>query len=108
MLLVAICDAGSFLTRFCPYFTRARAQVGTVVVELPGVDDGTYVVQVIHDENDNRQFDRNLLGIPEEGYGFSNDAIGFFYTPPDFADAAIEIDGDAVKVSVQLRYLIEE
>ena len=108
MLLVAICDAESFLTRFCPYFTRARAEAGTVVVDIENVEDGSYAVQVIHDENDNRQFDRNFLGIPGEGYGFSNDAIGFFYTPPDFADAAIEVAGDAVKVPVTLRYLIDE
>ncbi len=108
VILVAICDAESFLTRFCPYFTRARAAAGTVVVEIEGVEDGSYAVQVIHDENDNRQFDRNFFGIPGEGYGFSNDAIGFLYTPPDFADAAIEVGGQAVQVQVTLRYLIDE
>ncbi len=108
VVLIAICDAESFLTRFCPYFTRARAAAGTLIVDVEGVEDGSYAVQVIHDENDNRQFDRNFLGIPGEGYGFSNDAIGLFYSPPDFADAAIEVAGDAVKVQITLRYLIDE
>lgn len=33
-----------------------------------------YAIVVYHDENDNRAFDRTLVGLPEEGYGFSNDA----------------------------------
>lgn len=33
---------------------------------------GTYAVQVMHDENDNGKLDANFMGIPIEGYGFSN------------------------------------
>lgn len=36
------------------------------------VPPGTYAMTVIHDENDNGKLDRNLLGIPTEGYGVSN------------------------------------
>lgn len=32
----------------------------------------TYAVAVFHDENDNGKLDKNFLGIPKEGYGFSN------------------------------------
>jgi uncharacterized protein (DUF2141 family) len=33
---------------------------------------GSYAVQVMHDENDNGKLDANFMGIPIEGYGFSN------------------------------------
>jgi uncharacterized protein (DUF2141 family) len=33
---------------------------------------GSYAVQVLHDENDNGKMDSNFMGIPIEGYGFSN------------------------------------
>jgi uncharacterized protein (DUF2141 family) len=33
---------------------------------------GTYAVLVMHDENGNGKLDSNMLGIPKEGYGFSN------------------------------------
>lgn len=36
------------------------------------VPPGTYAMTVIHDENDNGKLDRNLIGIPTEGYGVSN------------------------------------
>ena len=33
---------------------------------------GTYAVMVMQDENGNGQLDSNMVGIPKEGYGFSN------------------------------------
>jgi uncharacterized protein (DUF2141 family) len=33
---------------------------------------GSYAVQVMHDENDNGKLDTNFMGLPVEGYGFSN------------------------------------
>ncbi|MDA1325954.1 MAG: DUF2141 domain-containing protein, partial [Proteobacteria bacterium] len=31
-----------------------------------------------HDENDNKKLDRNIIGIPQEGFGFSNNpSLGF-------------------------------
>jgi len=41
----------------------------TVFENLPR---GAYVVSLIHDENRNEKLDTNFLGIPKEGYGFSN------------------------------------
>lgn len=39
----------------------------------------TYAIAVFHDENGNGQLDKNFLGIPKEGYGFSsvNNKRGF-------------------------------
>jgi hypothetical protein len=48
-------------------------------------------VAVFHDENMNGQLDKNMFGIPKEGYGFSNNpkkSIG----PPKFADAKFQLD----------------
>mgnify|MGYP006286230933 CR=1 FL=1 len=45
------------------------------------VDDlphGEYAIAVYHDKNTNGKLDTNLLGIPKEQYGFSNDARGRF------------------------------
>lgn len=33
---------------------------------------GNYAVMVMQDENGNGRLDSNMLGIPKEGYGFSN------------------------------------
>lgn len=44
---------------------------------------GTYAIKVYHDENLNGKLDKNMMGMPKEQYGFSNDARGSF-GPPDF------------------------
>jgi len=54
------------------YVTFIKAQQGTttgcIFIPKPGV----YVVALYHDENDNHKFDRSGIGLPVEGYGFSN------------------------------------
>ncbi|MBE9468293.1 MAG: DUF2141 domain-containing protein [Bacteroidetes bacterium] len=42
---------------------------------------GNYLVNYFHDENENKKLDSNWLGIPSEGYGFSNNASGTFGIP---------------------------
>ena len=40
-----------------------------VLADLPA---GQYALSVFHDENLNEKLDKNLMGIPKEGYGASN------------------------------------
>jgi len=35
---------------------------------------GDYAIAIYHDENGDHHFNRNFVGLPAEGYGFSNDA----------------------------------
>ena len=45
------------------------------------IDDlayGQYAIAVYHDRNKNGKLDTNILGIPIENYGFSNNARGKF------------------------------
>jgi len=52
-----------------------------------------YAIRYFHDENTNDELDTNILGIPKEGYGFSNDAYGKF-GPKDFKEWLFEVSGD--------------
>ena len=65
---------------------------------------GTYAVALYHDENGNKKFDRNLIGIPTEGFGFSNNP-GIAFGPPDHAEAAFDIGNDPVELQIKVRYL---
>jgi uncharacterized protein (DUF2141 family) len=60
-----------------------------VFTDLPA---GQYAVKLMHDANDNGKLDRNFMGIPSEGYGFSNNAGEF--GPASFADAAFDVAAD--------------
>lgn len=57
------------------------------------VASGDYAITTFHDENDNNKLDTNFLGIPNEPYGFSNDAMGSF-GPPSFEKAKLKVDSD--------------
>jgi len=65
---------------------------------------GAYAVITFHDENDDRKLDKNALGLPTEGYGFSNDAEGFL-AAPSFKDAAVMLGGHDRAIAITLRYL---
>ncbi|MBE8168341.1 MAG: DUF2141 domain-containing protein, partial [Shewanella sp.] len=45
------------------------------------LEEGEYVLRYFHDQNGNQQHDRNLFGMPTEGYGFSNSAQPNFGAP---------------------------
>ena len=47
--------------------------------------------------------DTNLVGMPTEGYGFSNDAAGSF-GPPAFEAAAVEVTEGKAAATVSVRY----
>lgn len=98
---VAVCDKERFLKQ-CSHSGSAPARAGETVVTLPGVPAGTWAVLAYQDENENNELDRNFIGIPSENYGFSRDARGKF-GPPDFGDAAIEVQGERTVAPVKLK-----
>lgn len=61
-----------------------------VTVLFENLKAGDYAVSVIHDENENGELDSNFMGVPKEGYGFSNNAMGML-GPPSFDDAVIAV-----------------
>ena len=60
------------------------------VAEFKNIPCGTYAVAVFHDENGNGTHDKNHMGLPREGYGFSNKARGQF-GPAKFSEAKFEL-----------------
>jgi uncharacterized protein (DUF2141 family) len=43
----------------------------TMQVMLKGLPPGTYAIVALHDANGDHQANRNSLGLPTEGFGFS-------------------------------------
>ena len=54
---------------------------GQVTITIDPLNYGTYAIKVFHDENSNSELDPDILGIPNEKYGFSNNASGWFGPP---------------------------
>ena len=51
----------------------------------------------------NGKLDTNWLGIPKEGYGFSNDAKALL-SAPSFSAASFQYDGEALDLTISLHY----
>ncbi len=66
------------------------------------VAPGTYAAAVHHDANANGRMDTNLIGIPSEGYGVSNDPRPRFRAP-HFSEAKVRIDRDTT-LTLRLAY----
>lgn len=62
---------------------------------------GTYAVQVMHDENDNGKLDANFMGIPIEGYGFSNNPQ--VMRKANFDEAKFQVTDAASSIVIRLR-----
>jgi uncharacterized protein (DUF2141 family) len=69
-----------------------------IAVELPA---GEYAVALLHDLNQNGELDLNLLGIPTEPFGFSNNPK-IMFGPPSFKEAAVKLQG-SMHLEIQLR-----
>lgn len=67
------------------------------------VPPGTYAVSVGHDVNDNGVVDTNLLGIPTEGWGTSNNVQPTFRAPR-FDESTLTVPAGETRISVVLRY----
>jgi uncharacterized protein (DUF2141 family) len=80
-----------------------RAIAGTQTVVFTELKPGAYAVITFHDENDNGKLDENALGLPTEGYGFSNDAEGFF-AAPSFKAAAVTLGSHDKAIGITLKY----
>lgn len=62
---------------------------------------GTYAVQVMHDENGNDKLDTNFVGMPIEGYGFSNNPTGL--RKAHYDEARFEVGEKPAVVAIRLR-----
>ncbi len=96
-------DAPAFKAdaRFAGAFMTAKP--GRVVVGFPELAPGTYAVSAFHDENGSGVLETNFLGIPNEGYGFSNNAKGFA-GPPSFGAASVALEDKHLTVTLKLAY----
>lgn len=62
---------------------------------------GEYAVMITHDENDNGKMDTNVMGMPLEGYGFSNNPQ--VMRKPTWDEARFTVTDSDVAIDVELR-----
>lgn len=103
---VAICRQPFFLQKTCTIRQAVPSVKGTTTVVFPDVPPGDYAAQGYLDEHDWNEVRRDLLGFPENGIGFSNDAPMNF-GPPTWDDARFSVGANGiVRVHMALHYYV--
>jgi uncharacterized protein (DUF2141 family) len=64
---------------------------------------GFYAVALFHDANNNGHFDTNFVGIPIEGFGFSNNPT-LYVGPPDLDKVRIAAHAGDNPIQIQMKY----
>jgi uncharacterized protein (DUF2141 family) len=87
------CEAG-------PVVARISVPAGSAEARFTGVAPGRYAVSAFHDANVNDRMDTNMVGLPLEAVGLSNNPKAGF-GPPRFKASQFAITGDA---AISLRF----
>lgn len=85
------------------YVGRAPANAGTTRTCIFLPSPGIYALAIYHDENGNQSFDRSGIGLPAEGYGFSNNPptlVGL----PSFRSVRLSVPRSGMTTRIQMKY----
>jgi uncharacterized protein (DUF2141 family) len=72
-------------------------------IDFTGIAPGKYALVCYHDENSNGKFDESMLGMPEEGYSFSNNTKPTL-SAPGFDECGFDYKGGDQSISMTMLY----
>ena len=86
-------------------FKRMWAQIkgGTAACGFKDIPVGTYAIVVFQDEDMTGKMRNNFMGMPQEGFGFSQNPVVRF-SAPSFSEASFKYDGNHQTVPINLQY----
>lgn len=85
------------------YVGRVDAQPGTTRVCIFVPQPGVYAIATYHDENASRKFDRTGIGLPAEGYGFSNNPATLAGLP-SFRSVRLNVSRSGLTSRIRIKY----
>ncbi|CAB5499239.1 hypothetical protein BTHERMOSOX_333 [Bathymodiolus thermophilus thioautotrophic gill symbiont] len=71
-------------------------------ITIHNVNPGTYALSVFHDIDNDDKLSTNFFGVPNEGYGFSNNVVGNF-GKPTFKETSFVIDDKQETVNFNVK-----
>jgi len=83
--------------------TAVKIVNNSAQIVFDNLKPGTYAVSVLHDSNSDGVLNKNILGIPKEGYGASNNILPSL-SSPKFEDSKFEISSQDKPLSIKVKY----
>lgn len=84
----------------CPF--KGKISATNKEFSIKDIPQGSYALTLFHDENSNGKLD-TFMGIPKEGFAFSNNPRVFFGAP-SFKKSQFEINGDS-SITIKVKKL---
>lgn len=84
-------------------FNKQSMEKGSISVTV-SIVEGLYGIALLDDENNNDQMEYNWLGIPREGFGFS-DFYARGFRRPVFSDFDFIVIGPTKSIHIVIRYI---
>lgn len=103
-ILIGLYDSTSNFPRKVSTGKVVKVTENEMQVSFPDIKPGNYAVSVLHDENQNKDMDQGRLGMPKEGYGFSNNVMGVM-GPPSFKKARFRVPNGDSAITIKMKYL---
>jgi len=104
-ILIGLYNKANDFTKIDKVYKKGKLnsiEENSFTYSFTNIPDGTYAISILHDENRNKKLDKNFLGIPKEGYGFSNNVHPSFRSAT-FEEAKFELKSDS-SLSVKIVY----
>lgn len=73
-----------------------------IIYEFTNLPAGDYAIATFHDENNDKECNTNLIGVPTEAFAFSNDFRPFL-SAPDFSDCSFKVERN-MEISIEMVY----
>ena len=85
------------------YVGRVDASAGTTTGCIYVPKPGVYAIAIYHDENGDGNFNRTGIGLPAEGYGFSNNPSTLAGLP-SFKSVRLNIPRSGLVTRIRIKY----
>jgi uncharacterized protein (DUF2141 family) len=101
-LKVAIYDSAEGMKQYQAFEVHEKkATANSLSIAVTDIAQGEYAVMVYQDLNNDGKLGRNLMGIPNEPYGFSNNPR--LMGAPKFAQLAVNVRDTDISTDIELR-----
>ena len=101
---IALCNSDeNYKDHKFPFIGKSIAiNKNIAIVEFDDLPFGDYAIKAFHDEDSNDDLNTNILGIPVEDYGFSNNAREMF-GPPSWEDAKFKFNVETKTIEIEIK-----
>lgn len=101
---IALCNSDlNYMDHRSPFIGKTIAiKNNNALIEFEDLPFGDYAIKAFHDEDSNDDLNTNILGIPIEDYGFSNNARGMF-GPPSWEDAKFNFNSETKIIEIEIK-----